>query len=375
MRSCAFDVMVHAVRFAGGIWMSLWFETRNTRHIVAVVGALALGFTACAKPVEVGPNEPMQQGAASVTVTGYSLVHIDLETPTGAVAMTRPVLKLDLDITATGETPVRWNPGFDANAATQAQNVLLFSAPSWENGLSPANNIGAVATGTHVYLDDPIVEAVDIAPGQTVKDVLLFSAPPSSANNLVLSIPPQTFGEDIKFPGYISLPYSASEAEPRPVAELNEDVEAREFRFKATGVDIVYQALKSADGKEAVSRDPLLRVKFTVTNTSDTPIEYIPTRQSSGVDYPALTDQNGAIQNRATFAAGVDVVGQVRERQTIAPGKSIKDFILFDRPTRGVETLHLLYPGRRLGGTGLVRVQFPYTWANPEIPDDFKPKP
>ena len=91
--------------------------------------------------------------------------------------------------------------------------------------------------------------------------------------------------------------------------------------------------------------------------------------------YFALTDQNGAIQNRATYAAGVDVVGQVRERQTIAPGKSIKDFILFDRPTRGVETLHLLYPGRRLGGTGLVRVQFPYTWANPEIPDDFKPKP
>lgn len=354
--------------------MSLWFEAQNKRHIVAFVGALALGFTACAKPVEVGPNEPMQQGDAAVVVTGYSLVNLDLESPTGAVSLTRPVLKVDLAISATGENPVLWNPGFDATAASQAQNVLLFSAPSWDSGLTPGSNIGAVSTGTYTYLDDPIQEAVEIPAGQTVQDVLLFSAPPSSTQNLILSIPPQVFGADVKFPGYISLPYRAVEPEARTVAALGEAFAAREFSFKATAVDVVYQPLKNTEGKEAISRDPLLRVKFTVTNTSDKPIEYVPTRLSAGIDYPALTDQNGAIQNRATFAAEVDVVGQIRERQSIAPGKSINDFILFDRPTRGVETLSLLYPGRRLGGTGLVRVEFPYTWANPDVPADFKPK-
>lgn len=354
--------------------MSLWSAAHGMRPLVAVLGALALGLSACAKPIEVGPQEPMQQGNASVTVASYELVYVDLESPTGAVAMNRPVLKVELDVQAIGEVPVSWNPGFESAGATQAQNVLLFRASSWADGLNPSNNVGAVSTSGYRYLDDPVTEPVEIAPGTTVRDVLLFSAPPSSTTGLVLSIPPQVFGPEEKLPGYIRLPFSGGEAEALPVAALNEAYEGREFTFTVTGADVVYAKMKDPESKDAISRDPLLRIAFQVKNTGDAPMNYTPTVLSSGIDFPALTDQNDALQNRAIFVAGVEIEGQHREVQTIAPGATIRDAIYFDRPPRSVETLKLLYPGRRLGGSGLVRVEFPYTWADPEVPEEFQAK-
>lgn len=354
--------------------MSLWFEARHTRHIAAFAGALALSFTACSKPVQVTQDEAMVQGTASVQVTGHALLQLDLEGPAGAVALERPALRVDVRVQNNGDVPMRWDPGFSAVGATQAQNVLLFAATSWESGLSPANNIAVLDTGAYTYLDDPVREPVEIAPGEAIDDVLLFAAPASSANNLILSIPPRVFGPEIKLPGYISIPYTAAAPAERTIAGLKEAAETGALTFTVSAADVVHQPLKNAEGTDVISRDPLLRIRFTVKNTSDKAIEYIPTRMASGIDFPALTDQNGALQNRATFAVGVEPVGQIRERQSIAPGKSVTDFILFDRPTRGVETLHLTYPGKRLGGTGLVRAEFPYTWANPDLPEEFKPK-
>lgn len=354
--------------------MSLYLEAKNPRWIIVALAALALAFTACKKPSEVGPNQAMEQGGAAVTVTGYELVRLDLETPSGPVALRKPALRVDVQVRATGDQTVHWDPGFSAGGATQARNVLLFAASTWKDGLSSSNYLSALSTEKYAYLDDPITEAVDIAPGESIDDVLLFEAPPSGAKNLVLSIPPRVFGEEITLPGYISLPFSANAPDDRAIATLGEEYEAREFTFKVTKSDVVYQRLKQADGKDAVSRDPLLRIDFEVTNTSEEPIEYLPTMLSGGVDFPALVDQRDSVQNRATFREDVDVVGQLRQRTTIAPGKTVKDFILFDRPTRGVEELRLFYPGKRLGGTGLVETQLPYTWKNPELPKEFQPK-
>lgn len=354
--------------------MSLYLEAKYPRWIIVALAALAMAFTACKKPDEVGPNQAIEQGGAAVTVTGYELVRLDLETPSGPVALRKPALRVDVTVKATGEKPVHWNPGFSAGGATQARNVLLFAASSWKDGLSSSNNLSALAADTYVYLDDPVTEAIDIAPGESLDDVLLFEAPPSGTSNLVLSIPPRVFGEDVKFPGYVSLPFKANPPEERAIAGLGEAYEGREFAFKVTKAAVVHQRLKQADGKDAVSRDPLLRIDFEVTNTSETAIEYLPTMLSGGVDFPALVDQRDSVQNRASFREDVDVVGQLRERTSIAPGKTIKDFILFDRPTRGVEELRLFYPGKRLGGTGLVEVEMPYEWANPALPKEFQPK-
>lgn len=354
--------------------MSVCFKARNPRWIIVALAALAFAFTACKKPVEVGPNQPAAQGDASVTVTGYELVRLDLESPSGAVSLRNPALRVNIKVTATGENPVSWDPGFSSGVATQARNVLLFNASSWDDGLSSSNNIAAIATNKYAHLDDPVNEPVDIAPGESIDDVLLFDAPPSSSKNLILSIPPRVFGEEATLPSYISLPYTANTPAARTVGELGEPYPGREYAFTVTKSSIVHQKLKQADGKEAVSRDPLLRIDFVVENTSEKAIEYLPTMLSGGVDFPALVDQRDSVQNRATFHADVDVVGQVRERKLLAPGEKIKDFILFDRPTRGVEDLRLYYPGRRLGGSGLVEIALPYEWTNPALPKDFRPK-
>lgn len=354
--------------------MSVCFKARNPRWIIVALAALAIAFAGCKKPVEVGPNQPAAQGDASVTVTGYELVRLDLETTSGPVSLRKPALRVNVQVTATGENPVHWDPGFNAGVATQARNVLLFAASSWEDGLSASNNIAAIATNKYTYLSDPVTEPADIAPGESLDDVLLFDAPPSSATNLILSIPPRVFGEEAELPMYVSLPYTASEPAARKTGALGEPYEGREFNFTVTKTAVVHQKLKGEDGKEAVSRDPLLRIDFEVENTSDKPIEYLPTMMSGGVDFPALVDQRDSVQNRATFRAEVDVVGQVRTRKNLAPGEKVKDFILFDRPTRGVENLRLYYPGRRLGGTGLVEISLPYEWETPELPKDFQPK-
>ncbi len=352
-----------------------WSYTTTRIHIFVVLAVgLTMGLTACKKPMEVGPNEAMVQANASVTVTNTQLVNLITETPTGAGFLRKPVLQIDVDIAATGEETVRWDPGFGVGSTTQARNVLLFAASSWEDGLNASNHIGRVASDDFKFLDDPITEAVDIAPGQKIHDVLYFAEPPSSTSNLILSIPPHVFGEEVKFPGYISLPYSGKQAEELPAGSLGKAFQGRGFDFTVTKASVVYQPLQRADNKPAISRDPLLRVDFTVKNTGSSAIEYMPTMLSGGVDFPALVDQKDAIQNRATFAEDIDVQGQQRNRTSIAPGKSIKDFILFDRPTRGVEQLTLYYPGKRLGGSGLVKVNFPFKWAEPEVPAEFRQK-
>lgn len=355
--------------------MSLWSQTRESRHLIALVGALGLSVSACSKPVQYAQDQVAQNGPLGVQVEGVSLERIDVEGPAGAMELDRNALVVSLAITNTGETPLRWDPGFATTGVTQAQSVLLYAAPSWDAGLSPANNIATIATGAWHYLADPVREPVEVQPGETIRDIMLFSEPPSSVSNLILSVPPRLAGAEAKHPIFISIPYTAGEPKRAEVAQVGQMMTTADgVSFGVRGSEIAHQRVTNPDGSEAISKDPLLSIRFRVENKGDKPIEYIPTRMAAAKDFPALVDQNGAIQNRATFAAGVTPVGQISERRTLAPGESLEDFILFDRPTNGVTSLTLSFPGSRLGGSGLFRVAMPYTWSDPDAPAEFQPK-
>ena len=354
--------------------MSLWFETRQKRHLFAVAGALGLSFSACTTPQEIGVGEPAVNGPLSVQVDGVSLERIDLEGPAGAMEYDRNVLLVRLAVSNVGASVLRWDPGFSSAGGTQAQNVLLYATPSWKEGLSPSNNIRSLSTGAWHYLGDPVREPVEVAPGETIQDVLVFSEPGSATTNLVLSIPPGLAGPDAKAPIFVNIPYAPGEVVQPKIAELNEVVEQHGLAFSVKSAEVAHQQVRAVDGTDSVSSSPLLRVRFHVENKSDAPMEYIPTRMGAGKDFPALTDQSGAVQNRATFAVGITPVGQLVERQTLAPGESLDDFILFERPSRNVESLTLAFPGSRLGSVGLFRVTFPYTWADPAVPEEFRPR-
>lgn len=352
--------------------MSLWFQTRPSRHLIALVGALGLSVSACSKPVQYGEGELAQNGPLGVQVESVALERIDVEGPAGAMELDRDALVVTLQVTNHGEAPLRWDPGFSATGVTQAQSVLLYSAQSWEEGLSPSNNIAAISTGAWHYLNDPVREPVDIAPGETLRDVLLFSAPSSSATNLVLSVPPRLAGPEVKHPLYIGIPFTNREVARPVIGEVGKTTQIGAISFGVRGTKIEHQRVTNPDGSESITSLPLLAVRIRVENKGERPVEYIPTRMAAGKDFPALVDQNGAVQNRATFAPGVNPVGQVSERRTLAPGESLEDFILFDRPTNSVESLTLSYPGSRVGGSGLFRVAIPYTFADPALPEEFR---
>lgn len=354
--------------------MSLWFEARQKRQMVAVVGAFGLSLAACAKPQMVSEGETAQNGPLSVQVEGHTVQRLDVEGPAGAVTMDRNTLVVRLVVTNQGTTPLRWDPGFGPTGVTQAQNVLLYSASTWEEGLSPANNIPTLSLGAWKYLGDPVTEPVEIAPGETIRDVLLFSEPSSSTTSLILSVPPKLAGPEAKLPIYIQIPYNAGDSPSLGAAAVEETITQDGLAFTVRGAEIAYQRVRNPDGSESIGASPLFKIRFRVKNESDAAVEYIPTRMAAGKDFPALTDQSGAIQNRAIFPAGVTPVGQQSERQSLAPGATLDDFILFERPVRTVESLILTYPGSRLGGKGLFRVQLPYTWSDPEVPEEFRPR-
>src|SRR5690625_7364815 len=108
--------------------MSLYLEAKNPRWIIVALAALALAFTACKKPEEVGVNQAVTQGDAAVTVTGVELVRLDLETSSGPVALRTTALRVDVTERAVGGSAVHWDHIFSASVAPLTRYSLLHAA-------------------------------------------------------------------------------------------------------------------------------------------------------------------------------------------------------------------------------------------------------
>mgnify|MGYP002620297278 FL=1 len=350
---------------------------RSLHLLVALLILATVALSGCRKPTEVGLQEALTQGAVTVTVTGLEARYLELESNAGAVITDRPALVISLTATNNGSAPVVWNLGWDVTTASQGQHALLFAAASYEDGLSAANNIPNLTLNDLRWVDDPVAEPVMLQPGETIEDRLLFSMPPLGTTSLVLSLPPRIFGDDVTMPGYIRMPWTAPTDLPGPVIQAADAAwEGNGFTFMVTGNAVQWVPLKDTANVDGISTQALLRVGFRVTNTGDTPMDYMPTTEAGNANFPSLVDaSNNAIQNRAIFDSGVTVVGQVRERQTIAPGESLDDFLLFERPSRNVQELVLEFPARRFSRNGAVRLRMPFTWADPPQPPPWGPAP
>ncbi|TVR00068.1 MAG: hypothetical protein EA398_11695 [Deltaproteobacteria bacterium] len=345
---------------------------RLPRWILPTLLAAILLVPACAKPPEGPMGTPVEQNGVSVTLQRASLEYIDLEGPTGAARTQAPVLLLDVLVRNDGEAPVRYDLNWAATQASQGTSALLFVDDGEDKARPPRadNAIPPVTLGAWRYLDDPVTEAVVLQPGDTLEDRILFQRPPAGAASLVLSMPPRIFGSDTRMPAYITFRFAEPAEIPEPPAiGVGEVFENDDFTLRIDGVAVDYIRLNDTTRGEGFSDSPLLRIGYTVRNVSESTLRYLPPRSSSA-DVPRLTDQDGNALSRASFGPNIVVPGQQRDTRQLAPGEQVEDFLLFERPPRGTDALHLYIVGQRFGSTGLVRAHFPYTWTEPELPPE-----
>lgn len=109
--------------------------------------------------------------------------------------------------------------------------------------------------------------------------------------------------------------------------------------------------------------DRMLVVKVRVRNTGETPIQYTSLAGDEGnLDARAATlaDERGVRYRRATFEIGIHPAGRVA-RETLEPGRTLIDALVFHVPPESMGTATLVLQGRSVGVDGTAELSFPAT--------------
>lgn len=143
---------------------------------------------------------------------------------------------------------------------------------------------------------------------------------------------------------------------PAPVpgdlsARVGQVAASGEVRVGVASVEVGTVKLKDFAGRSVEGDDPQLQIVVTIENVSrTTKIDYL--GWGGNVPYnrhPAtLSDERGNVYKRVSY--GINrVVGQAGAPQSIYPGKSHNDRLVFELPVDGAEFLVLRLPGIALG--------------------------
>ncbi|MCK4659228.1 MAG: hypothetical protein KAV82_06860 [Phycisphaerae bacterium] len=116
------------------------------------------------------------------------------------------------------------------------------------------------------------------------------------------------------------------------------------------------------DDRETTSQDELLAIHVEITNRSQSKkVEYqgwLGRDFAFNRDYATLEDNFGNRYKRINFGIGTKIVGHV-ESESIYPGKSLGDVIVFELPVDTAEYLNLELPAKNFGGDGMLRLRIP----------------
>jgi hypothetical protein len=116
------------------------------------------------------------------------------------------------------------------------------------------------------------------------------------------------------------------------------------------------------DDRETASQDDLLAINIEMKNLSrSSKIEYSSWQgrdMAFSRDYATLQDNFGNGYKRISFGFGMDIVGQTQS-DSIYPGKSLADVLVFELPVDTAEYLNLELPAKNFGGEGMLRLRIP----------------
>lgn len=346
--------------------MSRNVVARLVALVVLLAATAGTSLVGCTSAPESVLGAEVHHGQATVVVQSARLHHPVFETPTGAQRSAQPVLEVALRVTNTGDGPLRYDLGFGSSAGTQATTALLFE----DRGALPpstSDHIASLQLAGQTYPEDPVTTAQTLAPGESLDDILLFTAvAPSTA--LVLSLPPRIFGADARTPVWVRFRAPGLEEPPAP-ASVGDAVPLGGATVTLLGAEGVWVPLTDARAGEGFSDGPVLRLRVRVENTSEVGLTVHPARSTS-VDAPRLLDAQGELVPRLSLPTTVSAQGQVNERRQLPPGRSLEDFFLFQLPEAGDLTFEVA--GKRFGTHGLARFAWSWTPGEIEVPEPFR---
>ena len=103
------------------------------------------------------------------------------------------------------------------------------------------------------------------------------------------------------------------------------------------------------------SQEPLCQITLRITNTdSARKIDYRGWQSNTFMSDSKLTDNVGNRYKGVNFGFGDEIVGQVRS-ESIYPGKSVDDLLVFEVPVDAAKSLNLELPASNVGETGQIR--------------------
>lgn len=142
-------------------------------------------------------------------------------------------------------------------------------------------------------------------------------------------------------------------------ADASSAVKQGDIQLRVDSVAIGF--VKGKSFGEFTSQEKQLKITIEIKNSN--PNRKIDYRGWSGStsfldDVAHLTDNFGNVYKRITFGLGSRVDGQVGS-ESIYPGKSISDVLVFEVPLDTVEYLHLELPAKNFEGEGKIRFQIP----------------
>jgi len=146
-------------------------------------------------------------------------------------------------------------------------------------------------------------------------------------------------------------------------ASAESPVKQGDIEMQVISVSVGKIPLKAGyDESARTSKDELLAIELKLTNRSRTKkVEYstwMGRDFTLSRDSATLGDNFGNRYKRIDFGFGATVVGRT-DADSIYPGKTLVDVLVFELPIDSVEHLNLELPAKNFGGTGMLRVRIP----------------
>lgn len=119
--------------------------------------------------------------------------------------------------------------------------------------------------------------------------------------------------------------------------------------------------IKDLRGEVGRSEGEHLAIALTITNTGTTKkLDYATWRGAmfeTGRTAATLTDELGNSYRRIRFSETGQIVGASKNHDSVYPGQSIKDVLIFEAPVAAAKELRLELPGANVGGEDSIRLK------------------
>jgi hypothetical protein len=137
--------------------------------------------------------------------------------------------------------------------------------------------------------------------------------------------------------------------------DAKEPVQRGSAQVRVTRVVVDKVRVKAIVGGEGESKEKLCQISLRITNTdAGRKIDYQGWQGNSFMSDARLTDNAGNRYKRVNFEAADEIIGQVKS-ESIYPGKSVDELLVFEPPIHAAKALKLELPASNLGETGEIR--------------------